>query len=498
MVPDGTAAELHAVAHQIVLVGGDGQGIDLAPLGLQQHLQPAAGHGEGVVAELQLTAFVADLVHGEVHDPAELVALLIHMTGAGGAEGLDEHTCGFGGRCTGGHHHQRIGCQRQHLFQLGPQVGDELGDTAGQLTLFVHLEPVGLAAGLHLAVGQELLHLLACQGAVRDIHHFHGLAPQGLELAVFKESADILAGQVDAQIRLVGAVGLQRRVVGDAAEGSRRGDVIGAELGEDGRQHVLQHGEHVLLRGEGHLHIQLVELAGRAVATGVLVPEAGGDLEVPVEAGGHQQLLELLGGLWQGIELAGMLPGRHQIVPCALRGGGRQDGSGDLQEAVLRHGGPQSGHHLAAQDDVVLHGGVPQVQIPVLQALGLVGLPAAVDLKGQAVVAAAAQHLDLAGDHLNVAGGQLGVFAGPLPDDALHADGGLLVQVPDDGHHLLGLDDHLRGAVEIPQHHKGKVTAHLPDIFHPTYDLHGLPGIGQPQLPAGMGTHLHHSFHSCF
>ena len=95
----------------------------------------------------------------------------------------------------------------------------------------------------------------------------------------------------------------------------------------------------------------------------------------------------------------------------------------------------------------------------------------------------------------------MGIFSLDLSkpiDLNIHADGGLLVQVPDDGHHLLGLDDHLRGAVEISQHHKGEVAAHLPDIFHPTYDLHGLPGIGQPQLPAGMGTHLHHSFHSCF
>ncbi len=71
--------------------------------------------------------------------------------------------------------------------------------------------------------------------------------------------------------------------------------------------------------------------------------------------------------------------------------------------------------------------GVPQVQIAVLQAGGLVGLPAAVDGEGQLVVAAAAQHLDFAGHHLDLAGGQLGVLAVPLPDGALHGDGGLLV-----------------------------------------------------------------------
>lgn len=66
-----------------------------------------------------------------------------------------------------------------------------------------------------------------------------------------------------------------------------------------------QYGKYVILRGKSHLHVQLVKLTGGAVRPGVLVPEAGGDLEVPVKAGGHQQLLELLGRLRQGIELSG-------------------------------------------------------------------------------------------------------------------------------------------------------------------------------------------------
>ena len=62
---------------------------------------------------------------------------------------------------------------------------------------------------------------------------------------------------------------------------------------------------------------------------------------------------------------------------------------------------------LTPQDDILLHGGIPQVQIAVLQPLGLVGLPAAVDLEGQLAVLAAAQYLHLGGDNLNVAGGHL-------------------------------------------------------------------------------------------
>ena len=497
VVTDGTAGQLHAVAHQVILVGGDGQGVDFAPLRLQQYLQAAAGHGERIVAELQLAGLVADLVHGEVHDPAELVALLVHVALTGRAEGLDEHTGGFGGGGTCGPQPQSVGLQIQGLGQLLLKACDELGNAAGQLAVFVRLEPVGFGAGLHLAVGQQLVDLLAGELAVGHGDHLHGLTPQGVELTLGKQGGDILAGQVNAQVGLIGAVGLHGVPIGNAAEGGGGGHVIGAELGEDGRQHVLQHGEHILLGGEGHFHIQLVELAGGTVASGVLVPEAGGNLEIAVKPGGHQQLLELLGSLGQSIELAGVLPGGHQIIPGALRGGGRQDGRGDFQETVIRHGGPQGGHHLAAEDDVALYCRVPQVQITIFQTLGLVGLAAAVDLKGQAVVAAAAQDLNFFGEHLHIAGGLLGILAGPLPDGALYADGGLLVQAVDDVHHFLTLYHHLGSAVEVTQHHKGEVLAHHADVLHPTHDLHVLSGVGQTQLPAGMGSHLHHIDLSC-
>ena len=373
-------------------------------------------------------------------------------------------------------------------------AAQELGDAAGQLAVLVHLEPVGLAAGLHLHVGAKLVNGLAGQGAVADGDGLDHLSVDLLEAAALHLTGDVGEGQVDTQIGLIGAVGLHSVVVGDTAERRGRGHIVGAILGEDGGQHILQHGENVVLGGEGHLHIQLVELAGGAVAPGVLIPEAGGNLEVAVEAGGHQQLLELLGGLGQRVELAGVLAGGHQIVPGALGGGGGQDRGGDLQKAVVGHGGAEGGHHLAAQDDVLLHGGGAEIQIAVLQALQLVGLAAAVDLKGQGVVAAAAQHFDLAGHHLDVTGGLLGVLAGALPHHALHADGGLLVQVADDGHHILRLHHDLGGAVEVAEHHEGEVLTHGADVLHPAYQLHGLAHMLQPQLVAGMCAHLHHCF----
>ena len=72
VVADGAAGEFDAVADQIVLVGAD-----LVGLGVQERVHAALAHGEGVVREVPALLFVAPLVHGEVDDPAELVALLL-------------------------------------------------------------------------------------------------------------------------------------------------------------------------------------------------------------------------------------------------------------------------------------------------------------------------------------------------------------------------------------------------------------------------------------
>ncbi len=187
-----------------------------------------------------------------------------------------------------------------------------------------------------------------------------------------------------------------------------------------------------------------------------------------------------------------MLAGGHQIVARALGGGGGEDWGGDLQKIVIEHGLAQRGDDLAAQDDVLLDGGVAQVEIAVFETLALVGVAAAVDLKGQLVVAAAAEHLDLLGDDLNVAGGLPGVLAGALADKALDGDGGFLVDGLDDGHHLLGLHNDLGCAVEVAHDDECKVAADLAHVLHPADDLDFLPHMLQAELIAGMGTVLHH------
>ena len=111
MVPDCTGGQLHAVADEVILVSGDGERIDFAALGFQKHLEATGRHGERVVAELELTGLVADLIHREVDDPAELIALLVHMAGHVRAEDLDHHANKLCSRFARRDEHQRVGLQ---------------------------------------------------------------------------------------------------------------------------------------------------------------------------------------------------------------------------------------------------------------------------------------------------------------------------------------------------------------------------------------------------
>ena len=64
----------------------------------------------------------------------------------------------------------------------------------------------------------------------------------------------------------------------------------------------------------------MIELTGGTVLTGILVAEAGCDLEITVKAGGHQQLLELLGCLGKSIELALVFTAGNEIVTGTFGG----------------------------------------------------------------------------------------------------------------------------------------------------------------------------------
>lgn len=260
-----------------------------------------------------------------------------------------------------------------------------------------------------------------------------------------------------------------------------------SELLEELGHQLLDRLEDVLLLDEAHLDVELVELARRTVGAGVLVTEAGRDLEVAVEARDHQQLLELLRRLRQRVELAGVQPGGHHEVARALGGRRGQDRGGHLVETERRHLVPDRGDHGRAQHDVAVHALAAQVEEAVLQAALLTHSVVGVDLERQLL--RGAQQLDLGNLDLDLAGGQLGVdVLGAARDDlSVDADDRLLVDLVEG---LIGggagAGDELRDAVvvaQIDEEDAAQVSAIVQPAAQP--DVGG--DVRGAELAAGVG-----------
>ena len=127
----------------------------------------------------------------------------------------------------------------------------------------------------------------------------------------------------------------------------------------------------VVLVDEAHLEVELGEL-GLAVAAQVLVAEAAGDLEVAVDAGDHQQLLELLRALRQGVDAARLEARRDDEVAGALRRRLDERRRLDLDEAVRVVDLADGLDHAAAEQQAVGHRLAADVEVAVLEAEALV------------------------------------------------------------------------------------------------------------------------------
>ena len=187
--------------------------------------------------------------------------------------------------------------------------------------------------------------------------------------------------------------------------GKRRGQVDADQLPERD-QHLLGDREHVVLVDEAHLDVELGELR-LPVGAEVLVAVAAGDLEVALHAGDHQQLLEQLGALRQGVPAAGLQPGRHQEVAGALGGRAGQRRRLDLDEVVAVEHVAGGLVDLAAQPEGGVGAGAAQVEVAVLEPGLLPHVDVVVDRERQR--RGGAEHLDVVGDDLDLAGGQVRV-----------------------------------------------------------------------------------------
>ena len=127
----------------------------------------------------------------------------------------------------------------------------------------------------------------------------------------------------------------------------------------------------VVLVDEAHLEVELGEL-GLAVAAQVLVAEAARDLEVAVDAGDHQELLELLRALRQGVDVARLEPRRHEEVAGAFGRRLDEDRRLDLDEAVRVVDLADRLDEPAAQEQAAGHRLAADVEVAVLEAQRLV------------------------------------------------------------------------------------------------------------------------------
>ncbi len=240
--------------------------------------------------------------------------------------------------------------------------------------------------------------------------------------------------------------------------------------------------EDVVLLDEAHLDVELGEL-GLPVGAEVLVAVAARDLEVALHARDHQQLLEQLRALRQGVPAAGLQARRHQEVTRSLGGRPGQGRGLDLDEVVAVQDVAGGLVDLAPQAQRSVGAAAAQVEVAVLEAGLLPHVHVVVD--GERQRRGRAEHLQVGRDDLDLAGGQggVGVALGPDVDGAGDLDAVLVAQGVGD---VLVADDdldHAAGLTEVEEGHASVVAA----LGHPPGKGHGLACVLGAQGSGVMG-----------
>ena len=161
------------------------------------------------------------------------------------------------------------------------------------------------------------------------------------------------------------------------------------------------------MRDKAHFQIKLVKFARQTVGARVFIAETGGDLEIAVETGDHQQLLILLWCLRQCKEFACVDAAWHKKVARAFGAGCRQDGRRIFGEADIFHPAARFANDLCALDDIGVERFAAQIEKAVSQTrffriFLLTG-------NGQWQFFGLAQHGHAAGEDFNLPGRQMGI-----------------------------------------------------------------------------------------
>ena len=233
------------------------------------------------------------------------------------------------------------------LDSFGALRTNVLGNRAGSALFTItpkHVAQTGLALllspGIHPVAEGAAAALGSRNGPDLNLVISGNHAGENLKAGAGKMLGHILHLDGVAQVGLVGTIPARGISEGDHREFRRDGKPA-AEFLEHAAQHRFHCIEHVLLGDKAHLDIKLVEFAWAAVGTRVFIAEARSYLEITVKARHHEELLELLRGLRQGIEFSGMDATWHEIVARPFRRRGGEDRRLEFEEALLLHAAAQ-------------------------------------------------------------------------------------------------------------------------------------------------------------
>ena len=271
---------------------------------------------------------------------------------------------------------------------------------------------------------------------------------------------------------------------GDARQ---RGRHVDADDLPAGRHGLLRQGDDVILVDEAHLDVELGEL-GLTVSSEVLVAVATCDLVVALHARHHEQLLEQLGALRQGVPAPGGKTSRHQEVTGTLRSGTGQGRGLDVIEVVAVENLTNGVGYLGAQHQGLMLTWTPQVQVAVLETGVLTDGDVLVDLEGQR--GRGVENLELGDGDLDLAGGKVrvGVALRTSLDDTSHLDAVLVAQIMGAGGlQNLVTDDDLgqTGCVAKINEGDAAMVASVPD---PSGESHLLADVAGSQASGVMGS----------